>query len=100
MVCVPSVLEKRKEKVDTKQFDSESNLVKVFDATPVCMFLINENYNIIYANNEAKGFFGVEMYEPGKLRCGDFISCSNIEVTTMKIVYTQLCSKIFGLKWR
>lgn len=89
---MPSVLEKRKEKVDTKQFDSESNLVKVFDATPVCMFLINENYNIIYANNEAKGFFGVEMYEPGKLRCGDFISCSNIEKTAMKCGYTQLCS--------
>jgi len=53
------------------------SLKAVMDASPVGMLVFNDDERIVYANGPAQVLFGKKLPEPGRIKCGDFISCAN-----------------------
>lgn len=59
----------------TNGLDDEMRIV--MDASPVGILAFDAQECVLYANPQAERMFGKPFPGPGRMRCGDFISCPN-----------------------
>jgi len=74
-----------------KTLDSIDGLRMVMDACPVGVVVFNHDETMVYANPAAEEIFG-RLAEPGKVKCGDFISCAHRHLHPLGCGNTRACS--------
>ncbi len=74
-----------------KTLDSIDGLRMVMDACPVGVVVFNHDETMVYANPAAEEIFG-RLAEPGKVKCGDFISCAHRHLHPLGCGNTPACS--------
>ncbi|MFH1984657.1 MAG: PAS domain-containing protein [Pseudomonadota bacterium] len=62
-------------RINDELTDSKSNLEAILSAVPVGILVFNQDAQIVSDNPAARAICGIEEFNPGSLRCRDYIGC-------------------------